>query len=325
MVAAATTSLPERAEQGRNYDYRYVWIRDQCYAGQAVAADGPHALLDDAVGFVAPRLLDDGPDLRPAYTARRGAVPDQRRWTCPATPAATTSSATTSTPSSSSTPSARRCCCSPRPAGTTGSTPDTGARSPRRRGDRARWSEPDAGIWELDNRPWTHSRLICAAGLRAMAALRPRRHTARLDHPGRRHRSPTPPTACTPPAAGNARPTTRAWTPRCCCPRCAAPSRPPTRAPSPPAAPSPPSSTEDGYVYRFRQDARPLGEAEGAFALCGFLMALAAAPAGGRRRRPPAGSNATGPPADRPGSTPRSSTSRSASCGATCRRPSCTP
>ncbi|WP_434099493.1 glycoside hydrolase family 15 protein [Streptomyces sviceus] len=29
MVAAATTSLPERAEEGRNYDYRYVWIRDR--------------------------------------------------------------------------------------------------------------------------------------------------------------------------------------------------------------------------------------------------------------------------------------------------------
>ncbi|MGA9309784.1 MAG: glycoside hydrolase family 15 protein, partial [Pseudonocardiaceae bacterium] len=33
---------------------------------------------------------------------------------------------------------------------------------------------------------------------------------------------------------------------------------------------------QDGYVYRFRQDARPFGEAEGAFVLCGFLMALAA-------------------------------------------------
>ncbi len=31
----------------------------------------------------------------------------------------------------------------------------------------------------------------------------------------------------------------------------------------------------DGYVYRFRQDARPLAEAEGAFLLCGFLMAMA--------------------------------------------------
>lgn len=30
-----------------------------------------------------------------------------------------------------------------------------------------------------------------------------------------------------------------------------------------------------GFVYRFRLDERPLGEAEGAFLLCGFLMALA--------------------------------------------------
>ena len=30
----------------------------------------------------------------------------------------------------------------------------------------------------------------------------------------------------------------------------------------------------DGYVYRFRHDARPLDQAEGAFLLCGFWMAL---------------------------------------------------
>jgi GH15 family glucan-1,4-alpha-glucosidase len=33
--------------------------------------------------------------------------------------------------------------------------------------------------------------------------------------------------------------------------------------------------TQDGYAYRFRQDERPLGKAEGAFLLCGFYMALA--------------------------------------------------
>ena len=31
----------------------------------------------------------------------------------------------------------------------------------------------------------------------------------------------------------------------------------------------------DGYMYRFRHDERPLGQAEGAFLLCGFLTALA--------------------------------------------------
>ena len=35
MVAAATTALPERADRGRDWDYRYVWICDQAYAGQA--------------------------------------------------------------------------------------------------------------------------------------------------------------------------------------------------------------------------------------------------------------------------------------------------
>ena len=30
----------------------------------------------------------------------------------------------------------------------------------------------------------------------------------------------------------------------------------------------------DGYLYRYREDERPLGQAEGAFLLCGFAMAL---------------------------------------------------
>ena len=79
MVAAATTSLPERARQGRNYDYRYVWIRDQSYAGQAVAKAGPHPLMDDAVRFVSERLLEDGPALKPAYTISGEDVPDERK------------------------------------------------------------------------------------------------------------------------------------------------------------------------------------------------------------------------------------------------------
>src|SRR4029077_10703748 len=33
-----------------------------------------------------------------------------------------------------------------------------------------RWPDPEAGIWELHDDRWTHSRLCCVAGLRAMAA-----------------------------------------------------------------------------------------------------------------------------------------------------------
>lgn len=71
-------ALPERAEQGRNHHCRYVWIRDQCFTGQAIAAAGPHPLLDDAVSFVSQRLLADGPRLKPAHTIVGGPVPDQR-------------------------------------------------------------------------------------------------------------------------------------------------------------------------------------------------------------------------------------------------------
>ena len=86
MVASATTSLPERAEAGRSYDYRYVWIRDQCFSGQAVAAVGPLPLLDEAVRFVEARLLADGPSLQPAYTVRGERVPDERSLELPGYP-----------------------------------------------------------------------------------------------------------------------------------------------------------------------------------------------------------------------------------------------
>jgi hypothetical protein len=175
MVAAATTSLPERSEAGRNYDYRYVWIRDQCYAGQAAAVAGSTDLLDAAVSFVGDRLRADGARMVPAYTTRGEAVPGQR-------------------PRSS-------------PPGYPGAELITGnwvnrqfqldafgeallllaAAAAQDRLDldgwqaveaavaaiEHRWTEPDAGIWELDDHRWTHSRLTCVAGLRTVAAHAP--------------------------------------------------------------------------------------------------------------------------------------------------------
>ena len=172
MVAAATTSLPERAEAGRNYDYRYVWIRDQCYAGQAAAAAGAPTLLDDAVRFVTARILDHGPDLKPAYTTQGAAVPDQRTLDLPGYPGGKNlignwvnrqfqlDAFGESLLLLAAAGRADRLDTDHWKAAITAADAIT-----------ARWTEPDAGIWEIDNQPWTHSRLICVAGLRAVARL----------------------------------------------------------------------------------------------------------------------------------------------------------
>lgn len=278
MVAAATTSLPERAQAGRNYDYRYVWIRDQCFAGQAVAADGAHPLLDDAVNFVADRILDDGARLRPAYRVDGGPVPAQRSL--------------------------------PRLAGYPGGTDRIGnwvgekfqldafgeallLFAAAARHDRLdlhhwravqtcvgaiedRWREPDQGVWEQHDEHWAHSRLTCVAGLRAIARsaapqVQAAPWTALADklladvggdcvHPGGRwQRSP-----------GDDRVDAALLLPAI---RGGTPADDPRHLATLAAVRE--ELTEDGFVYRFRQDHRPLHEAEGAFLFCGFVTALA--------------------------------------------------
>lgn len=282
MVAAATTSLPERAGTGRNYDYRYVWIRDQCFAGLAVAADGAHPLLDHAVSFVADRVLDDRAKLRPAYRIDGGPVPPERAL--------------------------------PQLSGYPGGADRIGnwvgekfqldtfgqilqLLAAADRYDRLdlrhwraaeacvaaieqRWREPDQGIWELDDDRWAHSRLTCVAGLRAIAQAAPPvqaapwmvlADTVLADvaadcvHPtGRWQRSPTDHRVDTALLLSGIRGATPADDPRQLATLAAVRDE----------------LTEDGFVYRFRHDQRPLHEAEGAFLFCGFVTALAAAQQG---------------------------------------------
>lgn len=281
MVAAATTSMPERFEAGENYDYRYVWVRDQCYAGRAAAAAGVDDLLDDAVRFLGARLLDDGPRLAPAYTVDGGPVPRERRLEVPGYPGGGDY------------------------VGNRGGAQfqldafgevllllATAARRDRidAEGWRAvetavaaieqRWQEHDAGIWELEGRAWTHSRLICVAGLRAAADAHSRgghttglagewsaladrilAHTATFcTHPSGRWQR----------AADDPRIDGALLLPAL---RGAVPADDPRSRETLTAYLS--ELTTDGYAYRYRHDQRPLGEAEGAFLLCGFFAALA--------------------------------------------------
>ncbi len=277
MSAAATMSLPERSWTGRNYDYRYAWIRDQCYGGRAAALHGCNRLLDSAVEFVSQRLLDDGPNLKPAYTVRGNQVPSERSL--------------------------------PMLSGYPGGADKLGNHVNEQfqldtfgeslellaaagNADRMdshhwkaaetavaaieeRWGEADAGIWELDDQHWTHSRLTCVSGLRAISAIggpdRAAGWSALADailadvsstcmHPGGRwQRSPT-----------DARVDAALLIPAV---RGALPPNDPRTVATLNAVEA--ELAQEDYVYRFQHGDRPLAEAEGAFVLCGFFLALA--------------------------------------------------
>ncbi|MET9762275.1 glycoside hydrolase family 15 protein [Streptomyces sp. NPDC006372] len=277
MVAAATTSLPERAEEGRNYDYRYVWIRDQSFAGQAAAAAGAPELLDTAVRFVTERLHTDGPRLAPAYTVHGTDVPSQQELDLPGYPGGFDRIGN-HVREQFQLDCFGECLLLFAAAERQGRLDDTAwqAVAIAVRAIAERRQQPDAGIWELDDRTWSHSRLICVAGLRAIATAAPRHPLAgtctRLAdtllaatsatclHPqGHWQRAPKDPdvdVALLLPLVRGALPPddrrTRATLSAC-------------RR----------ELTQDHFAYRFRHDDRPLEEAEGAFLLCGFVMAMA--------------------------------------------------
>jgi hypothetical protein len=278
MVAAATTSLPERATEGRNYDYRYVWIRDQCYTGLAVGADGPHPLLDDAVRFVAERLLADGAHLMPAYTTTGQPVPDQRPLNLPGYPGGTDiiGNHVNSQFQLDAFGEALLLFATAARHDHLGSEHYPAVRTAVA-AIQTRWQQPDAGIWELDNQRWAHSRLICAAGLRTMA-------TSGASTADAATWSALADTIIANTAADCLHPTGR-WQRAPGDPRIDAALLLPTlRGALPVSDPRSVATyhavreqlSDDGYVYRFRHDPRPLHQAEGAFLLCGFLMALAA-------------------------------------------------
>ncbi|MFC6340400.1 glycoside hydrolase family 15 protein [Nocardioides hankookensis] len=276
LVAAATTSLPERADEGRDYDYRFAWIRDQCIAGQAAAVAGDDFLVRSAVEFVGARLRADKDQLVPAYTVDGEPVASQRTLDLPGYPGAPRVRAGNRVRGQFQLDAFGEALLLFAAADRADLLDADGWRAVEEAvaAIMGRHHEPGAGIWEVEPRRWAHSRLICAGGLRAVADRRGhgaddwRRladhlvaETERecLHESGRWQRSPCDPGVD------------------------AALLLPGLRGAVPPDHPAYVATwnavgdelAEDGYVYRFRQQPGPLHDAEGAFLLCGFLMAQA--------------------------------------------------
>jgi GH15 family glucan-1,4-alpha-glucosidase len=283
-VAAATASLPEHAREGRDYDYRYVWIRDQCFVGQAGACLGAGAetLLDDATRFVGERLLSDGAGLMPAYTIDGEPVPEQCRLDLPGYPGG-----------HDVVGNHVRDQFQLDGLGEALLLLAAAARVDRLDADgwRAaevaleaigqRWQEPDCGVWELDPRRWAHSGLSCVAGIKAICSAGAPAHWATrylpladlvladaaqhsLHPSGRWQRAPDDErvdASLLLPAIRGALAIED--------PRSAATARAVVE-----------DLTRDGYVFRYRHGSGRLGEVEGAFLICSFWLAMHSSLAG---------------------------------------------
>jgi GH15 family glucan-1,4-alpha-glucosidase len=68
IVAALTTSIPEHANSGRNWDYRYCWIRDAYYTVQALNRVGALDVLEGYLAYLR-NIVDQakGGHIQPLY------------------------------------------------------------------------------------------------------------------------------------------------------------------------------------------------------------------------------------------------------------------
>jgi GH15 family glucan-1,4-alpha-glucosidase len=79
IVAALTTSIPEASGSGRNWDYRYCWIRDAYYTVQALNRLGALDVLENYLGYLR-NIVDDaqGGHIQPLYAVSGEAKLDER-------------------------------------------------------------------------------------------------------------------------------------------------------------------------------------------------------------------------------------------------------
>lgn len=78
IIAATTTSIPEAPNSGRNWDYRFCWLRDAYFVIHALNQLGVTGTMERYLGYILNIIADsrDAP-LQPVYSIRREAWLDE--------------------------------------------------------------------------------------------------------------------------------------------------------------------------------------------------------------------------------------------------------
>ncbi len=68
IVAALTTSIPESANSGRTWDYRYCWPRDAYFVVKALNRIGATRTMEDFISYFLSVATDEAGTIRPVYS-----------------------------------------------------------------------------------------------------------------------------------------------------------------------------------------------------------------------------------------------------------------
>jgi GH15 family glucan-1,4-alpha-glucosidase len=83
IVAAVTTSVPESPNSGRNWDYRFCWIRDAYFVVNALNRLGATRTMERYLAFIL-NIVADAEDgtLKPLYGITGRSIPDEHEAKC---------------------------------------------------------------------------------------------------------------------------------------------------------------------------------------------------------------------------------------------------